>query len=76
MIRKILILFLISILFNFSILLTDPDDVIGPKDGSSKGNVENKYKNPLDFELKELNGNQDTQIVSGLLPNQQLKMFE
>jgi len=43
---------------------------------SSKGNVENKYKNPLDFELKELNSDQDTQMISGLLLDRQLEMFE
>jgi len=33
MIRKILILFLVFMLFNFSILMADPDDVVGPNDG-------------------------------------------
>ncbi|MBO8167530.1 MAG: hypothetical protein H0Z25_10045 [Kosmotoga sp.] len=76
MIRKILILFLIFMLFNFSILMADPDDVVGPNDGSSKGDVKNVYENSWSFELKELSGNQDTQMISGLLPDQQLEMFE
>jgi len=76
MIRKILILFLIFMLFNFSILMADPDDVVGPNDGSSKGDVKNVYENSWSFELKELSGNQDTQIVFGLLPNRQQEMFD
>jgi ABC-type oligopeptide transport system substrate-binding subunit len=78
MIRKILILFLISILFNFSILLADPDDVVGPKDGSSKSNVKNMidYETFLSFDFENLSNNQDTQIISGLLPDQQLEMSE
>ncbi|OAA18725.1 hypothetical protein [Kosmotoga sp. DU53] len=69
MIRKILTLFLISILFNFSVLLADPDDVVGPKDGPSKGSVENMYENSLNSKLEELSSSQDTQIISVLLPD-------
>jgi len=57
-------------------LLTDPDDVIGPKDGSSKSTTENVYVNSLNFDFENLNSNQDTQIVSGLLPDRQLEIYE
>ncbi|OAA22070.1 hypothetical protein DU53_04255 [Kosmotoga sp. DU53] len=56
-------------------MLADPDDVVGPKDGSSKCTAENVYENSLSFDFENLNSNQDTQIVSGLLPDRQLEIF-
>ena len=43
---------------------------------SSKGNVENVHEDLLNFDIENPSSDQDPQIISGLLPEQLLEVFE